>query len=56
MQVKVVLDQTKDNIILVAVTSNAAAEAATIITTSLGVNTKVQVAKPLVDNPKVCIP
>ena len=56
MQVKGVLDQTKDNSTHVAVTRNAAAEAATIRTISLVVNTKAQVAKPLVYNPKVCIP
>jgi hypothetical protein len=56
MQVRGVLDQTKDNNTHVAVTRNAAAEAATTRTISLVVNTKAQVAKTLVYNPKVCIP
>jgi hypothetical protein len=55
MQVKVILDQTKDNNINVAVTSNAAVEVAYIRTTSLVANTKARV-KPLMYNPKVCIP
>jgi uncharacterized protein (DUF1778 family) len=55
LEVKV-QDQTKDNSTHVAVTSSVAAEAAEIsrtTITSLVVNTKVQVAKSLADNPKV---